>query len=392
MIIGCVSVVFILLLQILVFHPPPVKPFPSDSNASSILQDVLKVISAKQKWDFDGVRVSKFDVGKVRFSASIKYEFRIGLGRNHLLLRSSDQVGSWNKFRKSKSDLGSLIRQVSSLAVLDTFKLEGPFELGVDGHHQLTLSLPMNISYSGLKHILVGEGITLEVKGAQEVSLFHSSDIDQQTNGSAVFSKGKIGFGPFMQSMCMPLIPIRILGSASLVAYRARNPDVYIENTYISGDTIELLPEKCYRGLVHRKRACPINSFSLRLSMLEKIFRSLLGRRILQNQVSRLVKANVKASSNVRFSIELERVVGSNITVNGTLPKWRTRPSVERDWFQVWARVEGDRLKPLMVKKSKPFIESDSVSWGNLMSNMSFTKLRSVLVPPEALTLDVKWF
>ncbi|KAK4274730.1 hypothetical protein QN277_017913 [Acacia crassicarpa] len=389
MIIG--SVFLILLLQILAIRPPSVTSSPFYHNASYILQDVVKAISAKQKWDFDDVRVSKFDVGKVRFSSSLKYEFRVGLGRHHLLLRSSEQVGSWNKFRKPKSDLGSLIRQVSSLAVIHTFKLEGPFELGVDGHHQMTLSLPMNISYTGLKHILVGEGITLEVRGAQEVSLFHSSDLDLQTNGSTLFNQGTSGFWPLMQSVCMSLIPIRILGSASLVAYRSRNPDVYIENTYISGDTIELLPEKCYHGPVYRKRACPINSFRLRLSMLEKVLRSLLGRKVLQNQVSGLVKANVKTSSNIRFTIELERVVGSNITVNGTLPKWRTRPGVERDWFQIWARVEAGTLKPLMIKKSKPFIESDSVSWGNLMSNMSFTKLRSVLVPPEALTLDVKW-
>ena len=119
--------------------------------------------------------------------------------------------------------------------------------------------------------------------------------------------------------------------------------------------------------------------------MLEKVLRSL------QNRVLGLVRANVKASASIRFPLELERVVGSNVTLNGTLPKWRTRPSVERVWFQIWTRVEDGRLKLLMIKKLKPFIESDSVSWGSLMSNMSFTKLRSVLVPPEALTLDVKW-
>lgn len=99
----------------------------------------------KQNWDFNDVRVSKFDVAMVRFGTSQRYEFRIGLGRNHLLFKLLDQVGSWNKFRKPKSDLGSLIRRVTSLAVLDTFKLEGPFELRVDGHHQLSLSLPVNL-------------------------------------------------------------------------------------------------------------------------------------------------------------------------------------------------------------------------------------------------------
>lgn len=252
------------------------------------------------------------------------------------------------------------------------------------------LVLQTNISYTGLKHILVGEGITLEVKGAQEVSLIHSSDLDLQINRSRVFSKGKSDVWPFMQSMCMPLIPIRILGPASVVAYRARNPNLHIETTYISGDMIELLPEKCYGDHMYRKQACPINSFSLRLNMLEKILRSLMRHRILENQLFGVVKASVKPSSAVKFPMELERVVGSNVT-NSVFPEWRTRPIVERVRFQISARIEEDRLKPLFIKKLKPFIESDSFSWGNLMSNMSFTKLRSVLVAPEALTLDVKW-
>ncbi|KAI4336936.1 hypothetical protein L6164_015406 [Bauhinia variegata] len=166
---------------------------------------------------------------------------------------------------------------------------------------------------------------------------------------------------------------------------------MYIEPKFISKDTIELLPEKCYHGDTYRKRACPMDSLSLRLSMLEKILRSLLGHRILQSQLFGFLKAKIRASAAVKFPIELESNLGSNVTLNRTLPEWRTRPSVERAWFEVLTRVEADRLKPLLIKKVKPFIESDSISWGNLLSNVSFTKLRSVLVPPEALTLDVKW-
>ncbi|KAI4316753.1 hypothetical protein L6164_024701 [Bauhinia variegata] len=397
MITGRVPLSFCILLlqfQIHLLHLTFISPTnasPFETNVTHILQDVLKAISVRQKWDLDGVSVSKLDVGKVRFGISKKYEFRIGFGKNQLLLNFSDQVGSWNKFKKPKSDLGSLINQVSTLAVLDTFRLDGPFELGVDEPHQLSLSLPMNISYTGLKHVLVGEGIKLEVRGAQEVSLFHSSDYDLQMNGSKMFSKGKGDIWPFLQSTCAPYTPIRMSGYASLIAFRARNPDMYIDAKFISEDTIELLPEKCYSGHMHRKRACPIDSLSLRLSMLEKILRSLLGHRILQSQLFGFLKANIRASASVKFPIELESNLGSNATVNRTLPEWRTRPNVERVWFEVLARVAADRLKPLLIKKVKPFIESDSISWGNLMSNMSFTKLRSVLVPPEALTLDVKW-
>ena len=142
----------------------------------------------------------------------------------------------------------------------------------------------MNVSYTGLKHILVGEGITVEVRRAQEISLFYSSDLDLQMNGSAMCSEGKSDLWPFMRSTCMALIPIRISGSASLVAYRARNAYAQIATTLISEDAIELLPEKCYHGHVFRKRACPIDSLSLRLSLLEKVLRSFLDHKILKDQ------------------------------------------------------------------------------------------------------------
>ncbi|KAJ7958108.1 Tunicamycin induced 1 [Quillaja saponaria] len=386
---------FIILLQmrtliVRAFSPPSINDFPSNSNNSSILQDVLKAISVREKWDLEDVRISELDFSKVRFGISQSYEFRIGFGKSSLLLKFSDQVVSWKKFKKPKSNIESLINQVSSFAVLDTLKLEGPFELRVDTHHKLSLSLPMNTSHAGLKHILVGEGITLEVRRAQEVSLFHSSDLGLGLNMSSMFSNGKRDFWPFQQSVCLPLLPIRILGSASLVAYRTRNPDSHIETIFISEDTIELLPEKCYSSHINKKQTCSIDSLSLRISTLEKILKSLLGDRIRQ-WLFGFVKANIKASATIRFQLQLERDIRSNITLRGILAEWRTRPSIERLWFEIFARVETERLKPLLIKKVKPFMVSDSVSWSNLMSNISFTKLRSVLVPPEPLTLDVKW-
>ncbi|KAK7321717.1 hypothetical protein VNO77_32604 [Canavalia gladiata] len=382
--------VFIFLLQFTAFASSSPNANPH-SNLTLILQDVLKAISAKQNWDLKEVRVIKLDVGKVRFGTSQSYEFRIGSGQNNLTLKFYDQVSSWNKFKTPQPDLGSLIHRLSSLAHLDTLKLEGPFQLRVDALHNLSLSLPMNVSYAGLKHILVGEGVTIEVRSAQEISLFYSSDLDLQVNGSTMCNKQRREIWPFQQSTCVPLIPIRILGSASLVAYRARNRYANIATTLISEDTIELLPEKCYYGHMFRKPACPVDSLSLRLGTLEKILRNLLSRKILQDQFFGLIRANIKASVVVKFPLELERDIGNNVTLNRTFPDWRTRPSVERVWFEILARVEENRLKPLSIKKMKPFIESDSISWANLMSNMSYTKLRPVLLPPEALTLDVKW-
>ncbi|KAL2318632.1 hypothetical protein Fmac_032508 [Flemingia macrophylla] len=364
----------------------------STSTHILMLQDVLRAVSAKQRWDFNDTRVTNFDVAKVRFGTSLSYEFRIRVGTDsNFTLKFSDPVESWNMFRTPFPDLPSLVHRLASFPLLHTLKLEGPFALRVDDLHHLSLSLPMNVSYTGLKHVLVGEGITVEVRRAQEISLFYSSDLDLKMNGSAMCSGGKSDFLPFLHSTCMALIPIRISGFASLVAYRSRNPYAFIATGFISEDAIKLLPEKCYHGHMFRKPACPIDSLSLRLSMLEKILRSLLGRKILRDQLYGLLKANIKASAVVKFPLELEIDIKNNVTINRSIPDWRTRPSFERFWFEISARVEENRLKPILIKKVKPFIESVSVSLANLMANMSYSKLRPVFLPPEPLTLDVKW-
>ncbi|KAL6951890.1 hypothetical protein U1Q18_048021, partial [Sarracenia purpurea var. burkii] len=254
----------------------------------------------------------------------------------------------------------------------------------------------LNTSHAGLKRILVGEGITVEVRNAQEVSLFHALELGSQMNRSVEINRERNSeFWSFQNSLiCKPLLPMHISGSVSVAAYRARNPNSYIETAYLLRETIELLPEKCYVRNTHKKRWCPIESLNSRISVMEKLSRSLLGtEKIDRSGGFGFLKVNIKASTVVRFKMELERDIrGSNDTLRGgTLAEWRTRPSVERVWFEVVARVGGEKLKPLVIKEVRPFIEVDSSAWSNLMANISFTKFPSFLVPPEALTLDVKW-
>lgn len=106
----------------------------------------MKAISLKQKWDLKDLRVLNSDAvgNKFRFGTFQNFEFRIGFGKNNnFSVKFSDQVVSWSKLRTPKSDLGYLIRRVGNLAVLDSIKLKGPFELVVDGTHHLSLSLPV---------------------------------------------------------------------------------------------------------------------------------------------------------------------------------------------------------------------------------------------------------
>ncbi|KAJ4967040.1 hypothetical protein NE237_018889 [Protea cynaroides] len=385
-------------LAVAAFNPSDVLASASQVNESSseafpsshFLKDVLKFISLKQSWNLDEIRVSNSYVGKARVGSAQRYEFRLRVGKSDLLLEFPDEVHSWRKIRK-RGEFNSLVNEVSSESVLNAFKLEGPFELIVDGDDDLTLVLPMNTTHSGFKRVLVGEGITIKMEGAQEVSLFHSTRRGLPLNGSMQMNEHINQFWPFSHSLCMPLLPIHILGSASLVAYKTSNPSGHIKIAFPSQDMIELLPEKCYDKYHYKKQACPMDSMSPRLAVLEKFRRSFLGDKMVQSGVSGFLKAKITASTVVRFQLELERDIKEKETVSGTLAEWRTRPTVERAWFEVVGRVEAERLKPIVVKKVRPFIAADSAAWSDLMSNISFTKFPSVLVPPEALTLDVKW-
>ncbi|KAF3446233.1 hypothetical protein FNV43_RR11412 [Rhamnella rubrinervis] len=347
--------------------------------------DVVKEISAKQRWVLEDTRISRLDLRKVRFGTAEQYDFRVGLGKIHLLAKFSDEVNSWKKFRKSRHDFGSLLDEVRSMALIDTFKVEGPFELRLGVSDDPSLLLPMNITLSGSNRILVGEGITVEVRRAREVSAFHASGSGLPVNGSLVTDKEKSVLWPFWHSSCTPLVPVHVFGSTIVVAYGTRNPEAYIETHSVSDDTIELLADKCYGRHMYKKQALPIGPLSSRISVLEKVLRRNFGK-----DVVGFYRGTFKTSAVIRFRLELERHIRSNVTQQAK-EGWRTRATVERVWFEIMARVEAERLKLLMIKKIVPFIVAETAAWSNLMSNISFTKFPSILVPPESLTLDVKW-
>lgn len=242
-----------------------------------------------------------------------------------------------------------------------------------------------NVSHSGLRRILVGEGITVEVKNAHEVSFFQTSNIGQQAN--VIDHREQCNLWLFPCGTCISLLPVRISGSASVVAFKTRNPGAYIASNMLSQNVIELLPDKCYSRDILKRPQYPIVSLRSRIRLVENVMKIFLSEKFNGAKV----KAKIEASTAFRFQLELERKIRSNDTRWSTMAEWRTKPTVERVSFDVLARIERKRLKPLVVKKIKPFVGEDSFEWSNLMSNMSFTKLSSVLLAPEALTLDVNW-
>ncbi|KAL4022377.1 hypothetical protein IC575_016108 [Cucumis melo] len=362
----------------------------NDDDNAHLLQDVLKELAAKQKWDLEGIKILELDVESLRFGFAESYEVRLGLGKTRLLAKFSDEVSSWKKpSSANQTRFGSLINGIGSMAAIRSFKIVGPFDLMVEGEARLSISLP-NATHVGVKRILVGEGITVEVSEAEEVSVFYSSDLPKLLNGTRR-SNEKIRIYPFRLPFCSPLLPLRVLGSATLSAYRTRNPDDYIRTRFLSKDSIELLPNKCYGRNTHIENSPLLGSLKPQFHMLNSIFQRYLSNWILQNGLLAFVEVKMRASVFVRFQLELENTFGTNSSLYARLAEWRTKPTVERASFEVLARLDPVRLKPLVVKKLKPLIVADSTEWRNLLPNISFTKFPSLLVSPEALTLDVKW-
>ncbi|KAK9165290.1 hypothetical protein Scep_000481 [Stephania cephalantha] len=364
------------------------------NTTSHLLKDVVKEISKRQKWDLNDVRVSDGGVRNVRVGGSRSCECRMRVEKSELVFKFSDELGPWRK-QKERRELVDLLGEIRSNSALEAFELEGPFELRVDGGEELSLVLPLNITHTGLKRLLVGEGITVKIEGAREVSLYHHSyDFGVPVNRSGRINEERNQFQPFVPSSCIPLPSIHIVGSALLSAHRTRNPNSKIEIASLSQNMVELLAEKCYYGQPrNRKLGCPIDSLSPKLALLEKLIQRLIviEGQALQSGMSVFLKSKITVTTLVSFQLKIERNVRNNDTMRGTLAEWKTKPAVERAYFEVTARVEEEKLKPLEVKRFRPFIIADSASWSTLMSNISFTKIPSLLVSPEALTLDVKW-
>ncbi|XP_015073335.1 uncharacterized protein LOC107017650 isoform X2 [Solanum pennellii] len=326
----------------------------SSPNPPSFLEDVLKGIAEREKWDLQHLRVSKLDVKKSKFGTLRRYEFRVRIGKTELVFMMADEVSQWKGLHfpnKNESNFESLVKEIGSKATLDVLKIQGPFELYATGDDYLSLTLPLNSSYTGLKKILVDEGITVEVKGADEISMFNISDLLKLVNGSMLTKSGSGQFRYMLQSSCIPLLPVHVKGPASVLAYITRNPDLRIETAFVSRRSIKLLSEKCYTRHIYGKWSSYNDFLSQKIALLEKVLRRFLGGKTSQIGRYNLLKVKVKDLTLFRFQLELERGIQNNDTYWTTLGEWRTRPAVEHSWFEVTARFEADILKPRLIKK-----------------------------------------
>lgn len=257
--------------------------------------------------------------------------------------------------------------------------------------------IQINITNTRLKRILVPYGIKIRVVGAQGASLTNPSDIGLFMNGSlSTPKKHQIPYWHPRYASCTPLLSVHVVGSILVIAHKTLNPTSPIQTSFISHDTVKLLSDKCYYREISRipsslfPSAPSVNS---RLALLEKVLVRLVGSKVLDKNFVRFFKIKVVSLTVVKFRLRLEKELSRRDKFWREMEEWRTKPKDQYFLLEVVARVKEDgTLKALMVKKVKrTFNAVESTAWSSLMSNISYTQFPSFDLPPEALTLDVKW-
>lgn len=363
-------------------------------SSTDFLKEIVKEIAAKELWDLKaGVRISEFDAGSALVGDSQRYEFQIRVGRGVLTMRFSE-VELWRQLESDEGlDLGA------QGGVVGDLELEGPLDVHVGGGDgELTLRLPaMSMTRRGIQRVVVGAGIKIKVKGARQVSLAHPFGAqvvlneDLGTTADSV-ETSKFSLSPLGQSSCSPVLSVRVVGTASIVACKTHNSKASIGTKYHSHNTVELLPDKCYSSMHYQPiRSSLHTSFHSKLVQVEKRLLGVLGYPVFQDKSTRFLKAKITSPTLVKFQMELERNITAKDRSWKTVPAWRTRPITVRQSLDIVARVGGGLdLEPSIVKKVKrAYTVVDSKA--DRMSNISFPLFPPAVSQPGALTLDVKW-
>ncbi|CAL4927512.1 unnamed protein product [Urochloa decumbens] len=375
----------------------------------TFLEEVIDAVSEKYDWDPDAdVRVWPLDADTVRVGAVQRYEFRARAGGVVALARFSDEAVQW------KRPTSPAVEEVDGPDGIDVVpgdgafgfssgvrdvELVGPVELKLSGNEDgglVELQLPSgNVMYTRLKKILVTDGVGLKVIGAEKLSLSHPHSIGLLANGSLLASNNDLSqIWPLSYSTCAPLLQVGAVGSVVIAVHQTSVSGGHVKTALVSDDTIELFLDKCQVNESNRLiSACLFCSISPRLIKLERILKTWFNKRNQDNRPMHFIEAKVTSIPLVKFRLELERDITEEDPIWKDVPEWKTMPIVQRVTIGIVARVEDDnRLKAISVKKVRQqFPIVDTTSWGSLTSNVSFTQFLSFVLPPEPLSLDVKW-
>ncbi|CAN6460025.1 unnamed protein product [Victoria cruziana] len=366
------------------------------SGSAPFLKEILRAISTEEEWEFENTNFSDIKISGSKAGVSHRYEFYLRMGKVVWVAKFTDEVASWKRLQRKEKMSSSVLGFLGLTNMkprLKPLEFKGPLELTIMGEDEVLLKLPMNTTLTGFKRVIVGGGITLSVENAEKISIVDPLNFGMPFNRSSFSPNDKSSWLRTLghYTSCTPLLHIQIDGPSSVFAYRHLNSKAYIRTEVLSQDMVQLVSEKCYTGHQSSGLGHSAQILDSRLVLLDKLLRSFLGVQLHREGGFRVLKAQIKASTVVKFELELEKEVDNSDKTLESLPTWTTRPRRKRFWFDVLARVEGGELRPVIIKKVKPFIAVESVAWSSLLSNVSFGRFSSARVSPEPFTLNLKW-
>ena len=252
-------------------------------------------------------------------------------------------------------------------------------------------------------------GSSVEVEGAQEISLTHPVELPLPINQSSPIRSLATGILSLVtkhryhavDENDSNFLSLHIKGSTMIASINMGlepldiAPPIMPESDFVKllyNDDHEESKSTFHSSKVFDKSSVwpfpLLNLSNPRFLVLDEIMKVYLRSSSLNKSVS-ILRAKVAASTFVLFEFEIERKLSQEDFDPEVWPHWRIRPNVERHRYQVLAKIRDNKISPISVQPLKQYKNVDTYIWRDDVSNVSYTSFSSYLAPSNAMTLDV---
>ncbi|KAF3772873.1 hypothetical protein EJ110_NYTH56410 [Nymphaea thermarum] len=381
-------------------------------SAFQVVSDLKEPLAKKLGLKTEELTIVDYDFWDAVVGRSVAHEFDLEIGRKVLPFKVMEDVKEWMSVDPSLFSSSSGFMDT----VLVPFDLSGPMELWIQDGENMRLSLPHDVDAGLVKKVILLDGATVTVQGAKAVVLRQPIDIPLSNVSISSFAH-HLRHASLAQQQ--HLVSLRIVGPSSLTVSSMAPSDA--DAAHVSSAAANRLKVKRLApGLLQlssssqpdrspataMETASPettamvpvemwpfssLNVSNRKLAAIEEILKNaVLAGKVSGSPASsvRLTHAETSVQTFMKIEFGLERRLNqTDEALWEGFPEWRTKPSVVRLYFEVMARLEGEKLTPEMIKQVQPFVIADSSSHSALFGNFTTASVPLVMFPPSVFTL-----
>ncbi|GJR25087.1 hypothetical protein Tco_0973614 [Tanacetum coccineum] len=350
------------------------------------ISELEEVIVRGLGFQSDDLKITAFDLKDALVGRSVAYEIDLEIDNQVLPLKLLDDVHKWqhvdlpilqvdDQARNVSNDNGLVTKKKKKSSqrssVLTPFKLAGPMELWIQDAKKTKLSLPANnikhaVDDGNLRKVILADGAVVNVKGAKSVSLLRPINLDlPMTKTKNKFATGFLTLADRLKHASRThsqLVSLSIVGPTSVTSPK---PSV---------NKLKLNHVTSFWPIVS------INGSNTNLISFEKLLASILGPKASEEGSFRVLRAEISAQTFVKIGFTVEKLTGDVHEWAG-YPVWRTKPEVLRMYFEVLARLDGDKIVPERVVQVDPVRVKDSMAPNLITGNISSSRAFSMRQP-----------